>query len=156
GLADVVDLDEERVADVYLAWACAHGDAAALAAFEERHGKDMVAFAGRAGLPPAFVDDVVQDVRRALFVANGDEPPRIGQVAGRGDLRGWLRVTTVRQAVLTSKRLRARRELPDAEPLEKLAAPVVDLDSELTRVRAREEFRAAFAEALAALSDRER
>src|SRR5262249_61792777 len=60
GLADVADLDEERVADVYLAWACAHGDAAALAAFEERHGKDMVAFPGRAGRPPAFVDDVVQ------------------------------------------------------------------------------------------------
>src|ERR1051325_7399436 len=93
----LTDLEEDRVGDVYLAWACAHGDAAALAAFEDRYGRDMVAFAGRAGLPPAFVDDVVQDVRRALFVAKGDEPPRIVQFSGRGDLRGWLRVTIVRQ-----------------------------------------------------------
>jgi len=150
------DLPEERVADVYLAWACARGHAAALAAFEERYGQDMFAFASRAGLPAALVDDVVQDVRRALFVAKGNEPPRIAQFAGRGDLRGWLRVTIVRQAVLTSKRLRALREHPDSEPLEALAAPVVDLDAELTRVRARDEFRAAFAEALAALTDRER
>src|SRR5262249_27074802 len=150
------DLPAERAADVYLAWACARGDAAALAAFDERFGADLLGLASRAGLPPALVDDVLQDVRSTLFVAKEGEPPRIAQYTGRGELRGWLRVTAVRQAILTSKRLRARRELADAEPLEKLATPLLDLDSELTRVRARDEFRAAFAEALAGLTERER
>jgi len=150
------DLPPERAADVYLAWACAHGDAVAIAAFDERFGGDLLAFASRAGLPAALVDDVLQDVRSTLFVAKEGEPPRIAQYTGRGELRGWLRVTVVRQAILTSKRLRARRELVDSEPLEKLATPLLDLDSELTRMRARDEFRAAFAEALAGLTERER
>jgi RNA polymerase sigma-70 factor (ECF subfamily) len=150
------DLPAERAADVYLAWSCARSDPAALAAFDQRFGRELVAFANRARLPPAAVDDVVQEVRRTLFVAQDGAPPRIAQFVGRGELRGWLRVTVVRQAILTGKRMRSRRELPDAEPLEALAAPAFDLDSELTRAACRDEFRAAFAEALAALTPRQR
>jgi RNA polymerase sigma-70 factor (ECF subfamily) len=150
------DLPSERAADVYLAWACARAEPTALAAFDERFGRDLPAFAARARLPDALVDDVVQEVRRTLFVAQDGTPPRIAQFVGRGELRGWLRVTVVRQAILAGKRLRARRELPDAEPLEALAAPALDLDSELTRAHCRDEFRAAFADALAALTPRQR
>jgi RNA polymerase sigma-70 factor (ECF subfamily) len=152
----LTDLPAERVAEVYLCWACARGDRAALAAFEARYGKDLAHFAGKARLPPAVVEDVLQDVRRTLLVGNAEAPPRILQFAGRGELRAWLQVTTVRQAILAARRMRARRELPDAEPLEALAAPALDLDDELERARCRDEFRAAFGEALAALAPRER
>jgi RNA polymerase sigma-70 factor (ECF subfamily) len=152
----LADLTPERIADVYLAWACAHGDPAALAAFDERFGGDLTFFASQARLPPSLIDDVVQDIRRVLFVGQDEQRPRISQFVGKGDLRGWLRVTMVRQAILAGKRVRARREIPETEPLEKIAAPALDLDSELTRAQCRDEFRAAFAEALAALSPRER
>jgi RNA polymerase sigma-70 factor, ECF subfamily len=152
----LADLPAERIADVYLAWACAHADRAALAAFEERFGKDLASFAAKARLPPDLVDDVLQDVRRTIFVGHDDAPPRILQFAGRAELRSWLSVTTVRQAILAAKRLRARRELPGAEPLEELAVPALDLEGELTRAHCRDEFRAAFAEALAALTPRDR
>jgi RNA polymerase sigma-70 factor (ECF subfamily) len=152
----LVDLPTERIPDVYLAWACAHGDPAAVAAFEERFGADLAHYAAQVRLPPDLVDDVVQDVRLALLVARDGEPARIGQFAGRGDLRGWLRVIIARHAILASKRLRARRELPDNEPLEALAVPALDLEGELTRARCHDEFRAAFAEALATLAPRER
>jgi RNA polymerase sigma-70 factor (ECF subfamily) len=152
----LVDLPPERIPDVYLAWATAHGDAAALAAFDERYGNDLVTFASKVRLPGALIDEVVQDVRSALLVGRGGLPARIGQFAGRGELRSWLQVTTVRQAVLAAKQLRARRELPDTGPLEALAAPALDIEGELTRARCRDEFRAAFAEALAALTPRER
>ncbi|HKA87074.1 MAG TPA: sigma-70 family RNA polymerase sigma factor [Haliangiales bacterium] len=151
----VADLEPERVAELYLAWACAHRDPAAHAAFEERYGKDLKAFASRAGLPPDLVDDAVQDVRRALFVGQDDEPPRIAQFVGRGELRAWLRVTVVRHAVLTSKRARARQKV-ETEPLEEFAMPALDIEAELTLARCRDEFHASFAEALEALAPRER
>ncbi|HKA88503.1 MAG TPA: sigma-70 family RNA polymerase sigma factor [Haliangiales bacterium] len=152
---ELADLDPERIADVYLAWACARGDPAALAAFDERFGKDLRMFASQTGLPTDLAEDVIQDVRRVLFVGQDGEPPRIGQFVGRGELRGWLRVTMVRQAIDASKRVRARHKIETA-PLDMLAAPVLDLDSELTMARHRDDFGAAFAEALEALTPRER
>src|SRR5262249_15106837 len=100
----LTDLLPERVAEVYLASAAARGDAAAVAAFDERYGKDLVVFASKARLPDDLVEEVVQDVRAHLLVGRTDRPAQLVQFAGRGELRSWLQVTTVRQAILTAKR----------------------------------------------------
>ena len=43
--------------------------------------------------------DVKQTLRRQLFVGDGAAPPKIAAYDGRGDLRAWLRVTSVRAAL---------------------------------------------------------
>jgi RNA polymerase sigma-70 factor (ECF subfamily) len=144
----------ERAADLYLAWACARGDPAALAAFEERHGRELAAFATLARIPASLVDDVAQEARHRLLVGQPGMPPRIAQYAGRGDLRAWLKVAVARQAIDLVRR--TRREVRDDAALEALAAPALDLETALTRARCHDELRAAFAAALAGLAQRER
>jgi RNA polymerase sigma-70 factor, ECF subfamily len=143
-----------RVADLYLACACAAGDARALDAFE-RSCLDVVDSAlATMRMDSDQVQEVKQIVRRLLLVADG-RLPRIVEYAGRGDLRGWVRVTAAREALRVLRR--GRREVPlEADALER-AIPV-GADAQLEHLKAvyRGEFRAAFGEAMAALSQRER
>lgn len=150
----IADLDPERAADVYLAWACASGDHAALAAFEASHGAAFTGFAAGVRLDGDVLSDVLQEIRERLFVGRAGRGPLIAQYTGRGELRAWLRVIVVREALHAARRRRRHRDA-DA-PLEQLAAPTIDLDAALTRARCGDAFRAALAEALAALEPRER
>src|ERR1700722_16416899 len=89
-----------RSGDLYLACACARGDAAALLAFERAFFGDIersLKRRGGAGLPPR--DEVEQLVRHRLFVADDGARPRIAEYSGRGDLRSWFRVTVSRMVL---------------------------------------------------------
>jgi RNA polymerase sigma-70 factor (ECF subfamily) len=141
-----------RGADLYLALACASGDARALEAFESTYGagldKTLARFANKA----AQLDDLRQLVRSKLFVGEG--APKITQYSGQGDLRVWLRVMATRTA-LNALRGPTSEELDDH-----LVATIVDpTDSpELLHMKSlyREEFKAAFGAALADLSPRQK
>lgn len=85
--------------DLALACGCAAGDVASLRAFEAEHGA-MLAAAVRAVDPnPGAIDEVLQELRQRLFVADGEQPARIYRYAGTGPLGGWLRVAAVRLAI---------------------------------------------------------
>jgi RNA polymerase sigma-70 factor (ECF subfamily) len=139
--------------DLFLACACAGGDAAALGELDRQ-------FIARLKTPPptdslrVTPEDLRQMVRARLLVAQGGQPPRIAGYNGRGPLLHWLRVAVAR---LTVDLRRAGR--PDA-PLEehqerrlRTAAP----DPELNYLKDRylREFEEAFEATLAGLDVRE-
>jgi RNA polymerase sigma-70 factor (ECF subfamily) len=143
-------------ADLYLACACVRGDAGAIAAFDERCLRCLDRVLPRMGVAADLLAEIKQELRSRLLVGDGQPPrPKIVDFAGRGDLRGWVRVIAVREVL--QRRQRARREVPveDGELLERIATggnPALDRAKQLYR----EEFQDAFQRALQALPDRER
>jgi RNA polymerase sigma-70 factor (ECF subfamily) len=147
-------LEELRAGDLYLACGCALGDRAAIEAFEAQLFPVVDAAVGRMNLPRSTIDDVKQILRRELFVAQAGEPPKIASYDGRGDLRAWLRVTSVRTALKVLRK--QRREVP-LEQERLLALPGHSEDAELEYMKRayRGAFKEAFQEALASLPDRQ-
>ncbi|NVB78860.1 MAG: RNA polymerase subunit sigma-70 [Kofleriaceae bacterium] len=139
-------LDSLRLADLYLACACASRDPRALAAF------DAAFLAG----DPRTSDDAKQLLRQKLFVAEpGGPPPRIALYAGRGDLGRWVRAALARLAI---DEARAAREVPTEDALMEALGVDPAGGPELVRLKdeARTLMQLAFREAVTALSDRER
>jgi len=145
-------LAEVHAADLYLAQACATGASAALAAFATRCDATILATLRDFQLSGHVVDELAQDVRTKLFVADGG-PPKIATYSGRAALPSWVK-TIVTRAALDRVRRRdpsgdhaALADLPDAADSPELAH---------FRDRYRSEFKAAFEAALATLEVRER
>src|SRR5262249_27501332 len=78
-------LDQLHVADLYLAFACAAGDANALRAFAAQLASAGAAVRG-VDASPAFVDEVLQRLQTRVLVAEAGCAPRILEYAGRGSL----------------------------------------------------------------------
>lgn len=141
-------LHRMHTSDLYLACGCARGDAAAFAAFDERCLRNLDRVLRKFGIDADLCAEITQDIRRRVLVGDGG-PPEIVDFSGRGDLRGWIRVMAVRQAL--RRKERARREVPiDEDELLQLAVdgnPALDHAKEVYR----QEFKRAFEAALRAL-----
>jgi RNA polymerase sigma-70 factor (ECF subfamily) len=140
--------------DLFLACACSHGDEAALRAFEEAHGGVLEAVVRRFRGLGVVDDDIQQLLRIKLFVGQGR--PKIAQYSGVGPLSNWLRVTAVR-LVLDKRRESRGRQEHEAE-MPSFSRFVAEADPELTFLKSnyQQAFREAFAEAVAALTSRDR
>jgi RNA polymerase sigma-70 factor (ECF subfamily) len=144
-----------RTEELYLACACARGDAQAIVAFERTFvpgiRSTLVTFA-----PSIPVDDVVQEVMTKLFVASERGPASIARYAGRGDLGAWSQVLAVRHAI---NRAQKKHPTPSAD-IEALAeqAAVAVPGGDLAPLKSvyGERFRRAFATAFGTLAVRER
>ena len=140
--------------DLYLACACAAGDAAAIAAFEDRYfggARDALRRMGRDG---AAIDDILQRLRERLFVARGADPPRIRALAGGGDLGALVRIAAVRLAFNDQRD--DHRAPGDPEALLAELALGADPEAVLVAERSRVEVERAFADTLAGLPPRDR
>jgi RNA polymerase sigma-70 factor (ECF subfamily) len=142
-----------RAADLYLAFACALGDATALSEFDLTFGSELRIVKARLRKGASDGDDLIQECRQKLFAP---PRPKIAEYSGQGDLRHWLRVTLLRALIdhQRSNRQRIERERPHGEPLE-----LPDMrDPALVHLKQqyREEFRAAFEDAARALNPEER
>lgn len=146
-----------HAADLYLACACADGDAAAIARFEALCIPAARAAIARVDASPAVVEELVQDLRDRLLCSDPPgSPPRVAGYGGRGPLTGWVRAAALRLA-LNRRRDRARAPLVSSdEALGQAAAETGDPELGLIRAHYRDDFRAAFQAALAALSSRDR
>lgn len=102
-----------HAADLFLAWACGDGDPAALRHFDDEVLRPAAAAVRSIDPSPAFADEVRQRVRERLLVGEGT--PQILQYAGRGALRAWVGVTTVRAALMLRRSTRRQREVPEDE-----------------------------------------
>src|SRR5262245_10912398 len=85
--------------DLYLACCCARGEPAALEAFDRTVLDGVAAFVAHIDPSPSFADEVRQLLRTRLLLPAEGAPPRIGEYAGAGTLRGWVRVIAVRTAL---------------------------------------------------------
>jgi RNA polymerase sigma-70 factor (ECF subfamily) len=145
------DLSPSIANDLYLAFACARGEAAALRHFEGvlLPAVDGVAVRlGRRGVEP---EEARQAVRVRLFAG---EAPRIGEYRGRGSLRAWLRVVATR-TLLNLTDSKKDRPHEDVEHLTLLAAGA-DPELEYMQRAYSALFREALARAARLLETRER
>jgi RNA polymerase sigma-70 factor (ECF subfamily) len=143
------------IADLRIAFACARGVPAALAALERDYLGPARSALTRM-LDPAAAQDAMQAVRERVLVARDGQPPRIDEYQGRGSLAAWLKVTAVRIGM--RMRRRQRHELtPEDEDSMFLELPaVLSAEIEPSRWRYSEAFKRAFHAALNALPPRER
>jgi RNA polymerase sigma-70 factor (ECF subfamily) len=146
------DAPKVHVGDLYLAYACARHDAAALAAFEARYAGDVRAACQRFSDLPGGADEIGQRVRERLFV---EEPPAILGYAGQGSLASWLRVVVTR--TLINVRGRESRERPRSSDFFEAIVASDDGAEALYLKRAfGAELKSALLEALEALTNREK
>lgn len=90
--------------DLYLAFACAGRDPAALAAFDRGVLGQVAPALRRMGLSASQIEEVIQVVRAKLLVPDQrGHPPLIATYAGRGALVGWVR-TAARRAAMSMRR----------------------------------------------------
>ncbi|MEJ7731459.1 MAG: sigma factor-like helix-turn-helix DNA-binding protein [Polyangiaceae bacterium] len=145
-----------HVRDLYLAAACAVGDAAALRAVDAYCSGAIRDVVRRIGSSAALGDETVQVTRELLFVKKGDAPPKVSKYAGRGDLRSWTMVVAAREALRIAKA--EARQTPALASKLLDAASVAEADIELDYLKRtyRPEFERALADALAALPSRDR
>jgi RNA polymerase sigma-70 factor (ECF subfamily) len=150
--ATAADARALHAADLWLASACAAGDTAALAAFDDQYLSPLTGVLRATGLAADQIDDAVQDLRTRLLV--GDGRPRILDYAGRADLRLWVRTAAVRAGI---DLIRQRRDLP-IEDEELAAMPAILDDPELAHLkdRYRDELRGAVSDAITGLPPRDR
>lgn len=152
----LAELEKLHVQDLYLAWACGTRQPAALAAFDRGFMDAAVRSARRASPDDAFLQDVRQSLRERLFVGAEGKAPKILEYTGRGPLARWLKVVALGAAV-SLRRSRGQRPLGhDDEPLAELSMDAEAPELALFRGRYRQDFRAAFTEALASLDRRQR
>jgi RNA polymerase sigma-70 factor (ECF subfamily) len=131
---------------------CLKGDAEALAALEGAV-RDEVAAAGSAVRASGdAVDTARAQLHASLLVGEGE--PGLSRYAGRGDLRGFLRIAAVR-ALLRLKGQREREVGVEGDMLEALA-PATDPELERLKLAYRDDFAACFRQALSELPPRDR
>jgi RNA polymerase sigma-70 factor, ECF subfamily len=140
----------QRAQELYLACACVRGDAQAHAAFEARYLSALSASLSRFGADR--IDEVKQALRERLFLGVRGGPPKLTGFRGDSGLGLWLRMVAARVA-LNVIRDSGTREPPPPDD-DRLGAPLGDEDPRLAYVKRlhREDFKKAFADAMASLS----
>jgi len=140
---------------VYLAAACAAGQALAIKRFEALHFTQLPATLRSMGAQPADIDDVLSAVRERLFIATDDEDAKVLGLSGRGSLEKLCRVMAARM-LLNRQRSSRRERVAGDEELADLIAPQVGPELAAMKQHHRDAFRAAFAQAMAKLSSEDR
>jgi RNA polymerase sigma-70 factor (ECF subfamily) len=142
-----------RAAELHLVCAYGLGTPGASEALEAHYMRRVEAALGRIGAPAPIVADVLADLRRRLVEM---QLAQAGGYAGRGDLAAWLCVSAVREA--NRRRDRWKKERPLEEVSDEVLATPPEGEPEMAHLREvyKEEFQAAFREALASLTDRDR
>jgi RNA polymerase sigma-70 factor (ECF subfamily) len=147
-------LGEVLVSDHFLAYAAATGNPAAVAACDAILVREAGYAADGTKLHASVRDEATQVVRAQLLVPRAGKPAAIGDYAGRGALRAWLRVCVSRELVRLAK---AQQR---SEPLEEhlVADPGYGDDPALEELKTkyRAELADAFRTALGELPARER
>ena len=145
---------ERDLAALYLACACVQGVPAAIRAFEDGYVPEIRRAGERARLSADAVTELTQTLRRDLIVAGEGARPKLAEYAGRGDLRGWLKVTAMR-AALKSIRKDGKPRARESALLELRSAGD---DPELSYMKALygDAFRAAFHAAIESIDTRDK
>jgi RNA polymerase sigma-70 factor (ECF subfamily) len=144
-----------HLGDLYLAFACAAGVDAALRLFE-RYLQEIDGVLLRRGHAPDRIDEVKQQIRQKLFVSGeGGQGGKIAEYSGRGELKAWLRAIAVRTALNCARAENGPVVALGDDPLLEIIDPQ-QTELVFLKQQYRREFKAAFEDALASLTPRER
>lgn len=149
-----IALRRMHTSDLYLACACAHGHADAIAVLEERCLGQLDRALSRMGIDRDMVAEVKQEIRYRVLVGDGDHA-EIVDFSGRGDLRGWVRVMAMRQALRRQCRARREQATEDDELWQHLVSAEPPMFAHVKEFY-RREFKRAFETALRTLPHREK
>jgi RNA polymerase sigma-70 factor (ECF subfamily) len=138
--------------DLYLACACAQGDARAIARFMEEFLGDVGRLLGRVRVAPGALDELRQELTCLLFVPAPGRPAKIETYQGRSSLRAWVRTVAIRTAL----RGRPGPTPPGDDALEDTPITGATPDLRMLKARYQAEFKEVFTAALRELSVRER
>jgi len=154
-------LGELHTDDLYLVAGCVAQLPSAIRAFDRACTPVIDRAVSASGATGAEIADLRQVVRARLLVATAgatveaDAPPRIASYSGKGSLGSWVRVIATREAARLLARER-REAHADDDDLAGMVAPDDDPEVGYLKRLYRAEFKAAFARAIAELTDRER
>jgi RNA polymerase sigma-70 factor (ECF subfamily) len=148
------ELEATRAGDMWIACACTLGAPNAVAAIDARLFPDLRTAVDRVKGLGDRASDLLQTLRRDLFVGDEARQPRIADYNGRGDLRGWLRVTAVRAALKVLRK--DKREISSDGALLESEATAADPEMAYVKELYRAQFRTAFQQALDSLEDRDK
>ncbi|MBA3504003.1 MAG: transcriptional regulator [Myxococcota bacterium] len=155
GEAPSEQLASRHLEDLYLAFGCSIGDAAAIAAFDQAVLRDLPRALRRGDLDQAHLDDTRQQVATKLLARTTTAPPAIAQYAGRGSLRGWVRVIAIRESGRLLQGQAHERPAGDDALFDAVAHGIAPSQS-LLKETYRQSFKRAFEASLAALSIHDR
>ncbi len=152
--ADAGAIASRATSDIYLACACVAGDRVALDVLDTQVLATLPAALARLKLGNAAVEEAIQRARTKLLVGK-DGTGKLVDFSGTGDLRGWVKVITIRDALRTARK--EKREVSLSDELQ-AALPTSELDPDLAYQRRlyRSEFKASFEAAVDDLEPRER
>ncbi len=152
--------EERDLSALFLACACVRGVPEAIGAFEKEYVGEIRRAGERARLTGDGVTELTQVLRQELLVGRDGGRPKLAEYGGRGDLRGWLRVTAMRAALKVKKRSQHDAAAPAHQGNESLFAEMRSAgdDPELSYMKALygDAFRAAFGLAAQSLDPRDR
>jgi RNA polymerase sigma-70 factor, ECF subfamily len=106
-------LDGLATNDLYLAGGCSHRDPAALRICTDWLVREAAFAAGAARISDTLRDEAIAVTQSQMFVIRETKPAAIGDYAGRGALRGWLRISVAREMVRLAKKQQQSVELAD-------------------------------------------
>jgi RNA polymerase sigma-70 factor, ECF subfamily len=141
--------------DLYLAHACLRGDAAALSELERQISRISAREAGKLRIE-SDGGEVAQRVLEQLLAPGKGKVAALSQYSGRGAIAQWLKVVIARELLRVRKAPAAATSTEGEDALADLVAPNSDPELGYLRENFRGHFRAAFAAALAGLSEKER
>lgn len=148
---------DDGLDEVALVAGCAAQIREAESAVAERYLSAADEALGHMRLPGALAEDVRQKVWEKLLIAGDGEPSKLATYAGQGKLRGLVKVAAVRTALSELRKRGREQPMPEAgADIFEDAADTADPELAFVKRRYRAEFKAAFEEAVADLSDRER
>jgi RNA polymerase sigma-70 factor (ECF subfamily) len=151
----VVAVAAMRAADVYLAIACCEGGEGAISRIEDVLARELKHVAIKLHATPDQTTEIHAELRRILLV---DEPPRraaLREYAGRGDLRGYIRVMATRALIRAINRGRREIAVEDHEFFDRML-PNDDAEISFLRAQYRDAVVGALRAALAGLDARSR
>jgi len=148
--------EADGLAELYLAVCCAAGSEKALAIFAKRYLPAAKQAVDHMHLPGDLASDVVQKTSEKLLVAGDGAGAKLVQYAGRGRLRGLIKVVAVRTALSLLRKHGREVALPEAGPDIFEGPSESDAELAFVKERYRAEFKVAFERAVDALTERER
>ena len=137
--------------DLAFALACASGDRAAIERLESELIEAVPKALVRLKPDARFVDEVRQQLRLKLLVAEPGVRPKILEYQGRGPLAAWVRVVAMRIAYTHLRDAQQGERLDDVAAFESLADTADAPDVAHFKTKYAAEVRASFEEAVAAL-----
>ncbi|MBL9016964.1 MAG: hypothetical protein JNL83_22435 [Myxococcales bacterium] len=145
---DAAEVDHPE--DLYLALGCVARMPEAVRAFRDEHASALVGFARTVLREGGAADELGAQLLVDMLV--GDETgPRLANYSGRGPLRAWLRMSTVRRA-LNAKRNTTRRQELDGKLLAEAVDGATDPETALLKDQYGAVFEQSFREAVQELA----